>query len=241
MKAVLVDDEPLARKELQRLLNAHPSVEVVGEAGNVREALKVLTSQKPDLIFLDVQMPGQSGFDLLAKLESPPEIIFTTAYDQFALRAFEFGACDYLLKPIIPERLAVSLSRVHADKVRASYESNIREGERLTGADQVLVRDGDSCWMIAISEIHLLESEGNYTRVFFRDKKALIPRSLSTLDDKLDPKLFFRASRQHIFNLQQIENIQPWFSRSLRITLKSGQTIEMSRRRSQDLKDLTSF
>ena len=241
MKAVLVDDEPLARKELQRLLNAHPSVEVVGEAGNVREALKVLTSQKPDLIFLDVQMPGQSGFDLLAKLESPPEIIFTNAYDQFALRAFEFGACDYLLKPIIPERLAVSLSRVHADKVRASYESNIREGERLTGADQVLVRDGDSCWMIAISEFHLLESEGNYTRVFFRDKKALIPRSLSTLDDKLDPKLFFRASRQHIINLQQIENIQPCFSRSLRITLKSGQTIEMSRRRSQDLKDLTSY
>ena len=241
MKAVLVDDEPLARKELQRLLNAHPSVEVVGEAGNVREALKVLTSQKPDLIFLDVQMPGQSGFDLLAKLESPPEIIFTTAYDQFALRAFEFGACDYLLKPIIPERLAVSLSRVHADKVRASYESNIREGERLTGADQVLVRDGDSCWMIAISESHLLESEGNYTRVFCRDKKALIPRSLSILDDKLDPQLFFRASRQHIINLQQIENIQPWFSRSLRITLKSGQTIEMSRRRSQDLKDLTSF
>jgi two-component system LytT family response regulator len=241
MKAVLVDDEPLARKELRRLLSAYPSVEIAGEAGNAKEALKLITSQKPDLIFLDVQMPGQSGFDLLAKLESPPEIIFTTAYDQFALRAFEFGACDYLLKPIIPERLALSLSRVHSDKVRASYESNVREGERLTGADQVLVRDGDSCWMIAISEIHLLESEGNYTRVFFRDKKALIPRSLIILEEKLDPKLFFRASRQHIINLQQIENIQPWFSRSLRVTLKSGQTIEMSRRRSQDLKDLTSI
>jgi two-component system LytT family response regulator len=241
MKAVLVDDEPLARKELRRLLNAHPTVEVVGEAGNAKEALKLITSQRPDLVFLDVQMPGQSGFDLLARLESPPEIIFTTAYDQFALRAFEFGACDYLLKPVIPERLAVSLSRVHADKVRASYESNVREGERLTGADQVLVRDGDSCWMVAISEIHLLESEGNYTRVFFRDKKALIPRSLTVLEDKLDPKLFFRANRQHIINLKHIENIQPWFSRSLRVTLRSGQAIEMSRRRSQDLKDLTSF
>jgi two-component system, LytTR family, response regulator len=241
MKAVLVDDEPLARKELRRLLNAHPTVEVVGEAGNAKEALKLITSQRPDLVFLDVQMPGQSGFDLLARLESPPEIIFTTAYDQFALRAFEFGACDYLLKPVIPERLAVSLSRVHADKVRASYESNVREGERLTGADQVLVRDGDSCWMVAISEIHLLESEGNYTRVFFRDKKALIPRSLTVLEDKLDPRLFFRANRQHIINLKHIENIQPWFSRSLRVTLRSGQAIEMSRRRSQDLKDLTSF
>jgi two-component system, LytTR family, response regulator len=241
MKAVLVDDEPLARKELRRLLNAHPTVEVVGEAGNAKEALKLITSQRPDLVFLDVQMPGQSGFDLLARLESPPEIIFTTAYDQFALRAFEFGACDYLLKPVIPERLAVSLSRVHADKVPASYESNVREGERLTGADQVLVRDGDSCWMVAISEIHLLESEGNYTRVFFRDKKALIPRSLTVLEDKLDPKLFFRANRQHIINLKHIENIQPWFSRSLRVTLRSGQAIEMSRRRSQDLKDLTSF
>src|SRR6516165_12477202 len=147
MKAVLVDDEPLARKELRRLLNAHSYVEIAGEAGNVKEALKLIATQKPDLIFLDVQMPGQSGFDLLAKLESPPEIIFTTAYDQFALRAFEFGACDYLLKPIIPERLAISLSRVHADKIRANYESNVREGDRLTGVDQVLVREGESCWM----------------------------------------------------------------------------------------------
>jgi two-component system, LytTR family, response regulator len=241
MKAILVDDEPLARKELRRLLSAYPSVGIVGEAGNAKEAFKLITSQKPDLVFLDVQMPGQSGFDLLAKLESSPEIIFTTAYDQFALKAFEFGACDYLLKPVIPERLAVSLSRVNAGKARANYESNVRDGERLTSADQVLVRDGDSCWMVAISEIHLLESDGNYTRVFFRDKKALIPRSLGILENKLDPKLFFRASRQHIINLQQIENIQPWFSRSLRVTLRSGQTIEMSRRRSQDLKDLTSF
>jgi two-component system LytT family response regulator len=240
MKAILVDDERLARKELRRLLLKHPQVEVVGEAANAHQARVLLSELHPDLIFLDVQMPGESGFDFLMNLDSFPAIIFTTAFDQFAIKAFEFGAYDYLLKPVEPGRLAVSLVRVGE---RESFRTPIPStGEEvLRESDQVFVRDGDNCWMVALAEIQLLESEGNYTRIHFKGERALVTRSLNALEHRLDPKVFFRANRSQIINLRWVQSIQPWFSRGLKIKLRSGSEVEISRRRSQQFRDFASL
>ena len=240
MKAILVDDERLARRELRRLLVKHPQVDVVGEAANAEEARSLLAELRPDLVFLDIQMPGESGFDFLMKLNSFPAIIFTTAFDQFAVKAFEFGAYDYLLKPVEPDRLAASLARVH-DRESAETPSSACAEEVLRESDQVFVRDGENCWMVQLTEVPLLESEGNYTRVYFKGERALVARSLNALESRLDPRVFFRANRRQIINLRWVQSIRPWFRRGLRIKLHSGSEIEISRRRSQLFRDLTSL
>jgi two-component system LytT family response regulator len=240
MRAILVDDERLARRELRRLLSKHPHVEVIGEAANAEEARALLSGTRPDLIFLDIQMPGESGFDLLTKLDFFPAIIFTTAYDQFALKAFEFGAYDYLLKPVEPARLAASLVRVSDRESVRAPSSDLAE-EVLRESDHVFVRDGENCWMVRLAEIQLLESEGNYTRIHFKGEHALVARSLNALEPRLDPKVFFRANRGQIVNLHWVQSIQPWFSRGLRIKLRSGSEVEISRRRSQQFRDFTSL
>jgi two-component system LytT family response regulator len=238
MRAILVDDERLARKELRRLLLKHPQVEVAGEAANADDARTLLSELQPDLVFLDVQMPGESGFDFLMKLDSFPAVIFTTAFDQFALKAFEFGAYDYLLKPVEPARLAASLVRV-CDRGSVRAPSPGRAEEILRESDQVFVRDGEKCWMVQLAEIQLLESEGNYTRIHFKGERALVARSLNALEIRLDPKVFFRANRSQIINLRWVTSIRPWFSRGLRLKLRSGSEVEISRRRSQQFRDFT--
>ncbi|HNI12795.1 MAG TPA: LytTR family DNA-binding domain-containing protein, partial [bacterium] len=190
---------------------------------------------RPDLVFLDIQMPGEDGFALLASLESTPEIIFTTAYDQFALKAFEVNALDYLLKPIDPKRLADALQKI------SSQESSATPTGPLTDNDQVFVKDGDRCWFVRLKQIRLMESEGNYTRLYFDKEKPLILRSLNQLEVRLDPKVFFRASRQHIINMQWIETIEPWFDGGLNVTLKSGPQVKISRRQAQKFRELTSL
>jgi two-component system, LytTR family, response regulator len=166
MKALVIDDERLARLELRRLLAAHPAVEIAGEARDGEEALAMIAKLEPDVIFLDIQMPGMSGFDLLERLEDLPQVIFTTAYDEYALKAFEVNALDYLLKPVAPARLAAALARVRPRTEPARLE-------------QVFVRDGDRCWIVRLPDIFLLESEGNYTRVYFGSERPLIRRSLN--------------------------------------------------------------
>ena len=167
MTALIVDDERLARLELHRLLGAYPEVEIVGEARNAEEALELVPKLAPDVIFLDIQMPGMSGFDLLERLEDVPQVIFTTAYDAYALKAFEVNALDYLLKPIAPARLEAALAKV-------------RIAPRQGRLERVFVRDGDRCWIVRLPDIFLLESEGNYTRVWFGNERPLIRRSLNT-------------------------------------------------------------
>jgi two-component system LytT family response regulator len=240
MKAILVDDERLARRELRRLLLKHPQVEVVGEAANADSARALLAELQPDLIFLDVQMPGESGFDFLMKLDSFPAVIFTTAFDQFALRAFEFGAYDYLLKPVEPVRLAASLLRI-CDRESLLAPGSGPTEEILRESDHVFVRDGENCWMVQLAEIQLLESEGNHTRIHFKGEHALVARSLNALEIKLDPKVFFRANRKQIINLRWVQSIQPWFSRGLRIVMRTGAEVEISRRKSQQFRDFTSL
>ena len=240
MKALLIDDERLARTELRRLLEAHPEVEIVGEAANASEAERRIRETHPDLLFLDIQMPGRNGFELLAGLEKPPRVIFTTAYDEYAFRAFEFSAVDYLLKPIEAARLAHALQRLHQPVTEASSREP-ETARRLGEEDQVLLRDGDNCWFVKMRDIRLFESEGNYTRVFFADNRPLLPRSLNTLEERLDPHVFFRANRQHIINLRCVEKIEPWFSGGLLVQLSGGAKVEMSRRQGQRFRELMSL
>lgn len=237
MKALIVDDERLARKELIRLLEEHPSIEVVGEAANADEAEKMIDELNPDLLFLDIQMPGRTGFELLQSLESAPVVIFTTAYDEFAIKAFEVNALDYLVKPIQPERLAEAVRK-------AIEKEQIRSGRRdgkLGLNDQVFVKDGEKCWFVSLSNVRLFESDGNYIKVFFDTNRPMIHKSLNALDEKLDERAFFRASRKHIVNLSWVEGIEPWFNGGLMIRLKGGDKVEVSRRQAAKFKDMMSL
>jgi two-component system, LytTR family, response regulator len=228
MTALIVDDERLARLELRRLLEAHPEVEIVGEARDVPEALDLIGKLLPDLIFLDIQMPGMSGFDLLERLEDVPQVIFTTAYDAYAIQAFEVNALDYLLKPIAPARLAAALAKV-------------RPAPRQGRLERVFVREGDRCWLVRLPDIFLLESEGNYTRVWFGKERPLIRRSLNALEEQLDAAVFFRASRKQIVNLKWIDRVDVSVGGGLVATLRGGLAVEMSRRQSARLREIMSL
>jgi len=238
MKALIVDDERLARKELMKLLEEHPSIEIVGEAMNADEAEKLIEELNPDLLFLDIQMPGRTGFQLLESLESVPLVVFTTAYDEFALKAFEVNALDYLLKPIQADRLSEAVHKV-LDKER-QRQGNGRDS-KLGLNDQVFVKDGERCWFVGLSQIRMFESDGNYIKVYFDANKPMIHKSLNALDEKLDERAFFRASRKHIVNLSWVEGIEPWFNGGLMVKLKGGDKVEVSRRQAAKFKDMMSL
>ena len=228
MRALIVDDERLARLELRRLLAAHPEVEIVGEARHPEEALDLIPKLAPDLLFLDIQMPGMTGFDLLEKLEDVPEVIFTTAYDAYAIKAFEVSALDYLLKPIVPARLAAALAKVRPPAAQGRL-------------DHVFVRDGDRCWIVHLPDVFLMESEGNYTRLCFGTERPLIRRSLNALEEQLDDAVFFRAGRKQIINLKWVEKVDIGVTGGLVVTLRGGLEVEMSRRQSARLKERMSL
>ncbi len=238
MKALIVDDERLARKELMKLLEEHPSIEIAGEAANADEAEKMIEELNPDLLFLDIQMPGRTGFQLLESLDSVPLVVFTTAYDEFALKAFEVNALDYLLKPITAERLSEAVHKImEKERVKAG---RAREG-KLGLEDQVFVKDGERCWFVSLSNIRLFESDGNYIKVYFDTNRPMIHKSLNALDEKLDERAFFRASRKHIVNLSWVEGIEPWFNGGLMVKLKGGDKVEVSRRQAAKFKDMMSL
>jgi two-component system LytT family response regulator len=232
MRALLIDDERLARAELRRLLAAHPEVEIVGEAVNAADGVQQIAALKPDLIFLDVQMPGGSGFDMLASLEEAPEVIFTTAFDQYALQAFEVNALDYLQKPIQAARMASALQRCAVRRQSTAAA---------TTPKKLFIKDGERCWFVAVQDIRLFESDGNYTRVYFERQQPLMLRSLNQLEEKLDPQHFFRANRRHIINLDYVEQVEPNDAGGLDLTLRDQLQVEVSRRRAAQFKALTSL
>jgi two-component system LytT family response regulator len=243
MKALLIDDERLARNELRRLLAAFPEITVAGEASNAKQAREQLAALTPDLIFLDVQMPGETGMELLESLEPPvPHVIFTTAYDEFAVKAFELNALDYLLKPVDPVRLTAAIARLE-EKVSGATGGAAKPAprDRLAADDKVFVREGDRCWFVEVKSIRLLESEGNYTRVHFENAQPQLFRSLNAMEERLDPKYFFRANRREIINLAWIDQIEPWFSGGLLVHLKGGAKVELSRRQAQDFREKMSL
>ena len=240
MKAIVIDDERLARKELISLLAEHKNIIVVDEAVNVDDALEKIIKHDPDLIFLDIQMPGKTGFELLEMLDNVPEVIFTTAYDEYALKAFEVNAFDYLLKPIQTERLRDCLNKLMKKETESHFQGN-SGNKKLSINDQVFVKDGERCWFVKLSDVRLFESEGNYIKVYFDKVKPMIHKSLNALDEKLDDRMFFRASRKHIINLSWVDGIEPWFNGGLMVKLKGGEKVEVSRRQAARFKDMMSL
>lgn len=209
------------------LTNA-PEIEISGEARTGEEALDLIGRLDPDVLFLDIRMPGMNGFDLLGRLDDVPQVIFTTAYDEYALKAFEVSALDYLVKPVAPARLAAAVAKLHPRAGRSRLE-------------QVFVKDGERCWLVRVSDIFLLESEGNYTRIHFGNERPLVPRSLAALQERLDPGVFFRAGRRHIINLKWVERVAPGIGGNLLIMLRGGTRVEMSRRQSARFREALSL
>lgn len=236
-RVLIVDDERLAREELKRLIAHRPDLELVGEASEVASAATLIEELKPEVLFLDIEMPGGSGFDLVERLSLPrPRVIFTTAYDTYAVHAFEVSALDYLLKPVSPKRFASALERLRfpdtGEGVSAAGDS-ASEPVRLRETDRVYVRDERRCWFVPLKAIRLLESEGNQTRLYLADGSPLIYRSIAFLEERLPEALFMRANRSQIVNLETIASIAPWFSGSLKVTLLGGVEVEFSRRQAQ--------
>ncbi|MGK7393781.1 MAG: LytR/AlgR family response regulator transcription factor [Candidatus Cyclobacteriaceae bacterium M3_2C_046] len=239
MRALVIDDERLARKELISLLADYKDIEVAGEAINVDDAFEQINKINPDVLFLDIQMPGKTGFELLEMLDIVPKVIFTTAYDEYALKAFEVNALDYLLKPIHQDRLKESVQKLIKEEQKEKFETD--HGKKLGVNDQVFVKDGDKCWFVKLSEVRLFESDGNYIKIYFESNKPMIHKSLNALDEKLDERMFFRVSRKHIVNLSWIDTIEPWFNGGLMVKLKGGEKVEVSRRQASKFKEKMSL
>lgn len=235
-RALIVEDSRLARNEIRELLKAHPEIEVVGEAENVDQAYEEIRRLQPDLLFLDINMPEKSGFDLLEMLDEVPQTIFTTAYDEFAIRAFEYNTLDYLLKPISPQRLEKAL-----EKVNAQQSGTTERQERLSIHSQIFIKDGERCWLVRIGEVRLFEIVGNYTRVHFETHRPLLYKSLLQVEEKLPEETFFRANRQQIVNVNAISEVIPWFSGKLKLRLQDGTEVEVSRRQSAVFRDKLSL
>jgi len=236
MKAIIVDDERLARNELKRLLAEFPEVEIIEECNSAEAAIAAVDKLKPDVVFLDIHMPGKDGFGVLEELDYMPHIVFITAYDEYAIKAFEVNALDYLLKPIEADRLKDAIGKVKAELVEP-----VEKSDKLGVNDQVFVKDGDRCWFVNLADVPMFESEGNYVRVYFDKNKPLILKSLNNLSNKLDEASFFRANRKFIINLNWVESIENWFNGGLMVKLKNGEKVEISRRQASKFKEMKSL
>lgn len=240
LKAVIVEDSRLARNELKELIKAHTEIEVLGEAENVDEGFKLINETKPDLLFLDINMPEKDGFELLEMLDEVPTTIFTTAFDEYAIKSFEYNAFDYLLKPISQKRFSKSIEKV-IESVDNKAKDETKIGSALSLDKQIFIKDGEKCWLVKIQDISLFEIVGNYTRVFFDNNKPLIYKSLAQVEEKLPTEVFFRANRQQIININHVKKVVSWFNGKLKIEMNSGKEIEISRRQSSLFKEQLSF
>lgn len=232
ISTILVDDEPLAVTELQNMLKSFEHVDVIAVSHESADATEKIRRLKPQLVFLDINMPGKSGFDLLSDLDEVPEVIFVTAYDQFAIKAFDVNALDYILKPVNPDRLAEAITKAGKKFTQAPSSS-----EKLTINKRIFIKDGEQCFFVPLSEVFFIESVGNYARVYYQDKKPLLHKSLNYLEDKLPEEFFFRASRQQMFNISFVKNIIPYFSNTLQVELQGGIKVDISQRQSVKFKD----
>jgi two-component system LytT family response regulator len=243
-KTLIIDDERLAREELKLLLKDYLEIEIVDEARNGEEGISKVKEHKPDLIFLDVSMPGMTGFEMLKQLDEIPRVIFVTAYDEFALKAFEVNALDYILKPVDPDRLKDAIQKLSSNEDDFVSGENLavnRKERPLTVSDRVFIKDGEKCWFIELNKVRMLESEGNYVKVYFDNFKPLILRSLNSFEDRLDPEFFFRANRKFIINLQWVSSIENWFNGGLQVELREGEKVDISRRQAIRFKELMSL
>lgn len=236
-RTLIIDDERLAREEVRRALEHYPEFTIIGEANNVEVAKKLVEKEQPDLIFLDIHMPGKSGFDLLEELGTVPEVVFTTAYDQYAVQAFEVNALDYLVKPLREERFAKTIEKVKLEFKKQEEEQKVP----LASHQKIFIKDGEKVYFIALAEVSLIESMDNYARLYFGDEKPMIKRSLNQLEKRLDPDIFFRANRSQIINTEYIKEIQPYFNNKLRLVLTTGEIVDLSSRQSVSFKKRNSL
>ena len=243
MKVIIIDDERLARKELSSLLAKYEDIDVVWEGSNADEGIALIEEHSPDVVFLDINMPGRNGFEMLEELSAVPKVIFVTAYDDYAIQAFEVNALDYLLKPVDPDRMddAIRKLREQDDGGEEIQEVPSNDSVRLTATDQIFIKDGEKCWFVTLKDVRMFESEGNYVRVYFEDFKPLILKSLNNLETRLDQRTFFRTNRKFIINLKWVESIENWFNGGLLVKLKGGEKVEISRRQASRFKDLMSL
>ena len=241
LKAVIVEDSRLARNELKELIKVHKEIEIIGEAENVDDAFKLINNTKPDLLFLDINMPEKDGFELLEMLDDVPITIFTTAFDEYAIKSFEYNAFDYLLKPINQKRFSKSIEKV-IESISKNETTTITKNENALSLEkQIFIKDGENCWLVKLKDISLFEIVGNYTRVYFDQKKPLIYKSLAQVEEKLPTEVFFRANRQQIININHVKKVISWFNGKLKIEMNSGEEIEISRRQSYLFKEQLSF
>ncbi len=239
VSAVIVEDSRLARNELKELLKAHAEIEVLGEAENVDKGFELIQNKQPDILFLDINMPEKDGFELLEMLDEVPITIFTTAFDEYAIKSFEYNALDYLLKPINQKRFDLAIEK--AKKQLESNSESTSNERHLTENSQIFIKDGEKCWLVKIGEISHFEIVGNYSRVFFREEHPMLYKSLNQIEEKLPEGQFFRANRQQIVNTNYISEVVPWFNGKLKLTMKNGDEIEVSRRQSYLFKDRMSI
>lgn len=236
-KTIIIDDERLAREEVKRALEKYQEFEIIGEASHVDEAITLIEDLHPDLLFLDIHMPGKSGFDLLEELTNVPDVVFTTAYDQYAVKAFEMNALDYLVKPLRDERFSKTI-----EKVKEELSNRVKlEPTTLPMHQKIFIKDGEKCYFIPLTDIHFIESLENYARLYFGSNKAMIKRSLNLLAEKLDPKVFFRVNRSQMINIHYIKEIYPYFNNKLQILLTTGEKVEVSSRQSVKFKNWNSL
>jgi len=245
MRTIIIDDERLAREELKKLLKDYHEIEIIDEAKNPEEAIEKIKALKPDLIFLDVQMPGMTGFDLLKKLDEIPKVVFVTAYDEFALKAFDVKALDYVLKPVDPARLEETMQKLMVNDDEFQSVAGIQKSDRSTRVlsikDSIFIKDGEKCYYIPLERVRKFESDGNYVKVYFDSSRPLILRSLNSLEERLDPEYFFRANRKFIINLNCISMIENWFNGGLQVELREGEKVEISRRQAIKFKEMMSI
>ena len=254
MRAIIVEDSRLARLELRELLKLHPEVEIIDEAKNIEIAQEKIESLQPDLIFLDINMPNGSGFELLERLIECPFVIFTTAYSEFALQAFEVSALDYLVKPIHPQRLANSIEKLKQRILETTPSVQETKNKNIDGLEEdnqatlplpidhkIFVKDGEQCWLIDVAKIRYFESCGNYAKIYFETHKPMIYKSLNLIEQRLNPNIFIRTNRQFIVNIHFIKAIETSGNSGLVLTMEDGKDIDVSRRHTNTFKHLLSL
>ena len=239
MKTIVVEDSRLAREGMVRMLGAFPELDVVGQADHPDSALVLIREQRPDVIFLDIHMPGATGFDLLGQLDYLPRIVFTTAYSEHAIRSFDFNTVDYLLKPISQERLALAVRKLVGEPAAAADDEP--PAEPLSITSKIFVKDGERCHLVTLSAISYIESCKNYVQIFFGKERAYVKKSLNSVAERLPPAHFFRANRQCVINLHEIASMTESISQGYDVTMNDGRIVEISRRNASALKDLLSL
>ena len=232
IKSIIVEDSKLAQIELVNLLKSNKQIEVVGIAENGAKAVEMINNLNPDLVFMDIHLPDMDGFEVLNEINVLPQVIFTTAYDEYAIKSFDFNTIDYLLKPIKKERLSKAIDKI---------KSTEKEKPNLTIENSIFIKDSDNYYIAQLKDIELFHTEGNYTKIFFKDKKPLLHKPLNKIEQRLDPAIFIRINRQEIINVNHITKVDRWFKGKLKLTLTNGTEVEVSDRQSVKLKQLLSF